>query len=335
MTPRHSFTIPKLIAPYPVLIHPGRAAAHRLLVEWKARYGLTAEPGQEEAVYDFSGLVASIYPLGDDAERLAHTAQSTHFTEVLDDHFIERPIRDGQLHIATDHALRMVEITEDPFAEITEDIPLYHALADLCRRMVTLAGWEQLERWASGMWGFSFGVLVEMAYTTTRTLPGAAAYGPLRERTTGFYPWFNDQMIGFVAGRHIPAEVLAQPAVRTMRKLSSKIIGYYNDISAFNAEPQPEQAMALPAVLARAHNCSLQDGLEQAAEHWYDLVAELTIATDRAGHSENEHIRFLGLASRHMVAGFVHWGDNLTQRYASTDSNRWTDTQHDEVVYRQ
>ncbi|MFD9698096.1 hypothetical protein [Lentzea sp. NPDC059081] len=106
--------------------------------------------------------------------------------------------------------------------------PYSRALAELRRRIGTMAGALQVDRWVRAMQDWLSAVIVETAWRASGTKPGLDEYLLLRQRTGG-----GETVLTLLdIGSELPlsAEQWSHPQVRALTEMTMAVIHWHNDL---------------------------------------------------------------------------------------------------------
>nr|WP_225955243.1 terpene synthase family protein [Kibdelosporangium phytohabitans] len=201
--------------------------------------------------------------------------------------------------------LHLDRIAADPHTVPATDDPFEHAYRDLWLRTLTWASPQQAERIQRDMLHNSLGWLVEGAHDLQRAVASLADYREIRWATSTL-PFFVD-LNEIVRGFEVPLATALDPAVRQLVRLSMTLFTTTNDIFSCARDAYRGHFMNLPAVLAHAYDCSLQQGMDMAAQELRAQTSQFLALAGRLRQRAEEKLPELVDSLQDMVAGHLVW----------------------------
>lgn len=244
------------------LVGPGTPAVHAEVervqaasLAWARAFGLV-EPSQVERLgrARIAWLPARAYPRGD-AAALQIAADWTTLFCLLDDR-IEREVEAEAVERLLAGLLAMFE----PGARAGEDA-LQRACVDL-RERIAATGREGHARFVRRLRELFAAFVVEAQTRAAGTIPGLAAYLPLREQTVGLHVEF--ELGERVVGIELTAAERGCAARVELARLASALVGWANDIYTHEKEIRAGETHNLVFVLAQAEGLSLAVAVARA-----------------------------------------------------------------------
>ena len=153
------------------------------------------------------------------------------------------------------------------------ELGLYHQAAKIRDEFLEFMPRSWMDRFTQSFHRITrYGVEDEMPYKAAKKTMSLAFYEINREYTVLMYPYL--EMIEAETGFLLSDDVYNHPLIQRLRVLTSRIVGWQNDIQGLNKELSLEtETSNLVIVLQRERELSLQDALTAAMEiHDKDLA---------------------------------------------------------------
>ncbi|MBP2472153.1 hypothetical protein JOF53_001025 [Crossiella equi] len=300
-----ALTIPDLSFPFPARLHPDWAELEENTIGWLKDFGFVRD-GDHERRFRTQLLgksFAHFFPVGA-TERVALATNMCVFYTLWDDR-IAVVTTPEELRTMGIRCLRLDKIAADPHPVPDTDDPFEHAYRDLWLRLLAWASPQQAERIQRDMLHNSLGWLVEGAHDLHQRTPAPEDYREIRWATSAlsFFVDLNEIVRGF----ELPLATARDPAVRRLVRLSMNLFTTTNDLHSCARDAYRGHVMNLPAVLAHAHGCSLQRGMDLAAAELRRQTEEFLVLAEGLRHRAEEKLPELIDCLQDMVAGHLVW----------------------------
>lgn len=299
-----------LHCPFSPAVHAEVEHIQARSVAWAREVGLCASPQAERRLRGagIGRLPARAYPNGIQSIVQLAADWTTLFC-LLDDH-IERLAGPDEVAACLAELADLLRDGGDPGPD-----PLERACADLHKRLLAEAppGW--MSRFDMRVRQLFDAFSWEAAVRRAGVVPALDVYLPMREVTVGLHVEFE---IGELAcGAALGPRLRNHPALVTLARKASNIVGWANDIYTYEKEISQGEGTNLIAVLAHAEGISLRQALARAVavhdEEVRSFVA-LSSALPYVGPGEDERLARHASMLRCWVRGHLDWGKE-TGRY--------------------
>ncbi|WP_089104982.1 terpene synthase family protein [Streptomyces hyaluromycini] len=283
--------VPPFYCPIPSAESPHTAAAERTVVEWLDKFELFESPTQRDyfARSHFPAFPGRSLPDAD-AELLVLPGKEVMWLQSFDDvHSDEKPgATPPEEYIPL--LAGLTRIMEDPQAPLLPDNPWAHALRDLRLDVGERATDVQTERWVQANVEYFDGLLWEAVNRAEGRIPSLDDYVAMWLKQSGVYPCivFTDIACGY----EVPAADWAAPRARTLREMTSVLIGWDNDLTSYDKEVARAAERNFPVVQNLVSVLAAQYALPEA-----EAVALAGAMRDRA------MARFLALRDETVATG--------------------------------
>ncbi|MEV7027577.1 hypothetical protein [Kitasatospora sp. NPDC093558] len=308
-----SLVLPELSFPAPGRLHPRWEEIEAGTVDWLLGYGLVSGPTEELKVRNslFGKALAWMYPVGP-VDRILAISHLSIFWFTFDDKIVESTAPGAAQQLA-ERALHMDQIARSPQRTPPGEDPFHRAYHDIWARFHRWASPRQLLRMQHGMLQAVIACITDSLRTGIPTPPPLALYRPLRFGTSLLSPFVDYNEI--VHGIEIPLDTYLQPDVQDLITTGVNLFAIMNDIYSCPRDTQKRQVMNLPAVLAHEHRCSLQEGLDMAAELFRLNTDRFLQLSEELGKRTAEHLPELIEGMQVFTAGILNWYLQDTARY--------------------
>ncbi|MGW6877820.1 terpene synthase family protein [Streptomyces xanthophaeus] len=307
-------TIPDLHCPFTSDTNPHGMGTDEETSAWMEKFGLLEQP-RERAEHDRHGtLCALTYPFGESREALQLASDGRAWAATFHDRHIKAAAQAGHLGWVSRSLMALSRVVDDPHGAREEDDAHHRAWRDWWLRLEQVATPGQFARTAAGWAYWSRGLACEAVCLSKGRLPCLPDFLMIRRAKTAFrlFTTFPE----LISREALPEQVWAHPQVLRLQDLAADVVGYYQDITHFDREADPSTAMALPAVLAHHHKCSLQDGLFHAADVYRSTLEEFTRLGQSLREMNDPQITKCVRDTEAVIAGFIHF-HQLTRRYGA------------------
>jgi 5-epi-alpha-selinene synthase len=198
---------------------------------------------------------------------------------------------------------------------MTPSDPLANAFADLRARMLALAGAGWLSRFAAHLEDLFCGYLWEEINRRKKLRPSPPSYRTMRVDTIGLRPQF---LFGELAmGIELPPPLRRDPDLVDLEVITSRAVGWANDIFTCSKELASGEVHNLVLVLMDHEQLSLADAIRRAAAaHDEEVRSFLSIAS-----ALREPVGAVSVRSRYVhmlqrwIRGHLDWSSE-TGRYS-------------------
>lgn len=300
-----ALAIPDLSFPFPARLHPDWPELEEGTVGWLKEFGFVHDSGHEQRIRAqlLGKTFAHYFPIGA-TQRVMLAANMCAFYTMWDDR-IAAVTNPDELRTLGVRCLRLDKIAADPHPCPDTDDPFENAYRDLWLRTLAWASPQQAERIHRDMLHNSLGWLAEGAHDLQHATPCLADYREIRWATSTL-PFFVD-LNEIVRGFEVPLATALDPAVRQLVRLSMTLFTTTNDIYSCARDAYRGHVMNLPAVLAHANHCSLQQGMDMAADDLRTQTGQFVELADRLRSRTHEKLPELIDSLQDMVAGHLVW----------------------------
>jgi hypothetical protein len=168
----------------------------------------------------------------------------------LTDDVYEEHGASNSLSVKSDHVIRSIRLLRDPEDLRSAPSASLLALQDISRRLRALATHEQVDRVVNGMIEFFLAGCCEAVSFSSKRLPAAAEYIPMRDsinclRSVCFV------FIEIVGGFELPGPIWCRPDLQAVVNKATRIVSNHHDILSGLRELANEVPMNMPAIIAR------------------------------------------------------------------------------------
>jgi hypothetical protein len=283
-------------------------------IEWLTRFGLITTPEDAQTIQEFEcGLYGG---LSSPASNLRDGLILTEFVSLWL-YFDDRVIEDSEAWSL-----------EDPVA-FTGTQPAFkgpsgflNAWNDLCDRMRRTQSEEWMTRLGESLKAWIGNAKRETenarVYQQSGALPPFETMLDIRTVSIGMYPTFY--LIEMAEGWELPRSVHESEAIRDLKRLASRLVGYGNDVGGL-AKDLAGRWPNLVVALKEERGLSLEEAFDQVTRMHNREVEAFDAAACRLptwGPDLDAQVRGFVQAVRHSVLGFTLW-ESLATRY-----QKWT-----------
>ncbi|MDB4966167.1 MAG: Terpene synthase, metal-binding protein [Myxococcales bacterium] len=307
-----------LYCPFDARISPHSDLIQARSIVWARRFGVCSTEGafQKLAAAGIARLVARGFP-GGSPEGLQIAADWTTLFCLLDDRTEAaglNMIRLAELLSEMTHAYRGVTPRGgDSFSR---------AMKDLGQRMRATAG---------DAWGERFGLILESLFSaflwenvnrSNGIRPSLSAYVTMREQTVGLHPQFA--LAEITDGIKLSDEEAARPDVQRLAAMTSRLIGWVNDI--FTVDKEQAEGEVHNLVLVMVEECGMSQAEARHAavqQHNVELRAfvELEQTVRASVEPASELVRYLDML-RAWNRGHLDWARETSRYRAEVAAQR-------------
>ncbi len=241
---------PTLYCPFPAAIHADAQRIEEGTIAWMKRYGYIKSAREEEKVRsaEFGIRAARVHPTGS-TEAIQLVSDLTVWLFLTDDVYEEHGASNS-LSVKSDHVIRSIRLLRDPEDLRSAPSASLLALQDISRRLRALATHEQVDRVVNGMIEFFLAGCCEAVSFSSKRLPAAAEYIPMRDsinclRSVCFV------FIEIVGGFELPGPIWCRPDLQAVVNKATRIVSNHHDILSGLRELANEVPMNMPAIIAR------------------------------------------------------------------------------------
>jgi len=304
--------------PWSARRNPAFKRAEQAASRWVQHHGLFRDRAAADR-FDEVGigmLVALAYP---DAtpELLELCAQMLAWVFIEDDRYDLAPPKDQrpeQIESRFEHYLSVLRTGRvDPSAE-----PAARALHDLNRRLMKAGSAAWHAHFVDTMRQFWMdGIVVETYYRARGISPDPASYMAMRAQTVGIYICLD--LLELAVGCELTPQLRADPILRRVTWLTSRIVAYVNDLFSYHKERSVGDVNNYLHVLRRYESLELGEGIEHVVRvHDRELnqFCQLDEAVrDRAPEARRSLDLYVD-GCRSWMSGVLRW-QQVSPRYAS------------------
>ena len=295
--------LPGLECPIAPEVHAQAESAHERTIAWLCATGLapTLRHVTRLRAARVGWLVARGFPRAR-AWALQLASDWTALFCLLDDH-VEAIASAGAVEARLAGLLAAFDAAAGPDGD-----PLAAALADLRRRMDRLAPARWVDRFRARLGELFACFTAEAGFRERGAPPALAAYLALREVSVGLHVLFT--FTALTEAIDLPAEVLAHPAIASLERRASNVVGWANDILTYEKEVAQGEVLNMVVVLQAAHGHAPREALARGiARHNAEVQAFLAEAAALPSFGEHDaavarHVAVL----RAWIPGHLAWG---------------------------
>lgn len=304
--------------PWPARCNPAAERVEVAAAAWVARHGLLRDPATASRyrAVQVGLLSAMAYP---DAppKLLELIAQVMAWIFIQDDVYDTAPAREQRPERLEALFERYLTVLRTGVAPAGAE-PTVQALADLARRLAELGSPAWYLQFTETMRRFWIdGVVVETYYRARELSPDPASYMAMRAQTVGVYVCLD--LLELALGEELTAEVRADPILRRVTWLTSRIIAYVNDVYSYDKERRVGDVNNYLHVMQRYEPL----GFAGVVDHTIRAHDRELEQLDRLGGTVRDHgPRMTRLVERYIdgcrawMAGSLEW-QRISSRYAS------------------
>ncbi len=306
---RHQSRVIDLFCPFPPGLNPCALAVHVESLQWAQRVGLlsTEKEVGRLARSKIAYLPARVFHMAP-PELLQLAADWTTLFCALDDR-VEVMATTVSLMEISDYLSRLLAAFN---RGTVHDQPIDRAFADLGQRMCALAPADWVRRFGGSLESLFGGYLWEAINHWRHIKPSADAYCTMREITIGLHPLF---ILGELAESIQLAEATREhPALGRLRAVTSRCVGWANDLFTYKTEMERGQVHNLVIILTDA---SRPEQVVQRVVEMHDSevrsVLEQAAGLPSFGDADDEVRRYVNMLQS-WIRGHLDWAKD-TGRY--------------------
>jgi hypothetical protein len=258
-----AYTLPELHCPFPSTINQYVEAAQHHTLSWVKRFNLITSDSawRHLEASKFGWLAASAFPNAP-FEELKIVSDWNTWLFIRDDQCDESDLGHDPVKLACFHE-RWIEILMGGEPR-QSDLPLTHALHDICRRLRQKASnaWmchftqSVIEYFESSAW--------EAENRASRIIPDPKTYMAMRPFTGGLYT--DIELIYITERIYLPLHVRKHDILRRLARMANNVVCWSNDIISFAKEMKHNETHNLVLVLQYHYRLTPQEAIQKAAE---------------------------------------------------------------------
>ncbi len=196
--------------------------------------------------------------------------------------------------------------------------PTVQALADLAKRLSERGSERWYTNFVETMRRFWIdGIVVETYYRAKGISPDPASYMAMREQTVGVYICLD--LVELASGCELTDELRADPILKRMTWLTSRIIAYVNDVFSYEKERQAGDVNNYLHVTLRYEPMDLAEGVDHVVrthDRELDQFCQLDGTAQDHGDFAQRIVERYVEGCRSWMTGALAW-QKIAHRYAS------------------
>jgi hypothetical protein len=311
--------LPAIYCPFDSAISPLADAIDQHAVAWARHWELAEEAADIKRIRAAKiGRLAARTTPGAGARALEFLADWQMWLFVFDDTYSDESPAGADLPRLTQSITAFLRVLDNGGGDDTDAglRPFTRALADLVRRLTSMATAEQVFRFVSAVRGYFLAQFWEAGHRVAERPAGLQEYVAMR-RHSGAVPTCM-ALIDVANGFELGAAEYYRPAVRAITDIAVNVTCWANDILSYPKEMQRSlQVHSLPVVLARERQLPVRHALATAAAMHDAEVAHYLAIEDPLRRTAGPFLRRYLDGLRAWIGGNFHWSME-TGRYQVT-----------------
>lgn len=258
--------LPKFYCPFPPEIHPQVEEVHQHTLAWATSHQLLQK---DIAIYRFNTsrfawLAARVHPQTN-FEELALTNDFFTWLFMLDDQFDDSNFgrQTEHMKVVVDRLLVILGIDRGENVEPLQG-PVAETLRELWGRAQPLTTPQWQQRFAYHLRDYLEAYIWETGLRARGETPDVALYIKKRQDAGAMHLALD--YIDLAEHVDLPPEIYESTLVQALLLITNNVVCWQNDIVSVEKELAHGDFSNLVLVLAKAHNCSLQEGVERSNE---------------------------------------------------------------------
>lgn len=197
----------------------------------------------------------------------------------------------------------------------TSNDPLYNQLPTLREDLIAIGSEEWLRgRFCDSLALYFKGIKEALEYRKTKIFPSMEAFTAIRLNDVNVFPMIN--LAEAITGTVLPDAVIKDAALERLKMLTCRILTWANDYFSAHLE-QGKDVFNLVLMTQHHQKCSLEEAYTELVKiHNEDVSEFCSIAGNLPDYpAYNKPVRQYVENLELMIAGYLHWTLELTERY--------------------